>query len=94
MKEQSHKEEMSAALRGDFERLRERGVAGSLTPAVPAPAPTEDAPAGQIDESVEPDEPVGQAGPVEQLEPPREVSDPVDDAEPTEPGWLGRLFGR
>jgi hypothetical protein len=32
MKEQSHKEEMSAALRGDFQRLRERGVAPSLVP--------------------------------------------------------------
>lgn len=33
MKEQSHKDEMSAALRGDFERLRERGVATALAPA-------------------------------------------------------------
>lgn len=33
MKEQSHKDEMSAALRGDFDRLRERGVAVALAPA-------------------------------------------------------------
>lgn len=32
MKEQSHKNEMSAALRGDFQRLRERGVATTLSP--------------------------------------------------------------
>ena len=32
MKEQSHKDEMSAALRGDFERLRERGVTPTLLP--------------------------------------------------------------
>lgn len=32
MKEQSHKDEMSAALRGDFQRLRERGVATTLAP--------------------------------------------------------------
>lgn len=40
MKEQSHKDEMSAALRGDFERLRERGVALTLTPSEePEPEP-------------------------------------------------------
>ncbi len=32
MKEQSHKDEMSAALRGDFARLRERGVSTTLAP--------------------------------------------------------------
>ena len=32
MREQSHKDEMSAAIRGDFERLRERGVAATLAP--------------------------------------------------------------
>jgi hypothetical protein len=32
MKEQSHKEEMSAALRGDFQRLRQRGVSAALVP--------------------------------------------------------------
>jgi hypothetical protein len=32
VKEQSHKDEMSAALRGDFERLRERGVTTTLSP--------------------------------------------------------------
>lgn len=33
MKEQSHKDEMSAALRADFERLRGRGVTVALAPA-------------------------------------------------------------
>ena len=32
MKEQSHKAEMSAALRGDFQRLRARGVDAALVP--------------------------------------------------------------
>ena len=32
VKEQSHKDEMSAAIRGDFRRLRERGVAATLAP--------------------------------------------------------------
>jgi len=32
VKEQSHKDEMSAAIRGDFERLRGRGVAATLAP--------------------------------------------------------------
>ena len=39
MKEQSHKDEMSAALRGDFDRLRERGVAVALAPAERQPEP-------------------------------------------------------
>ena len=39
MKEQSHKDEMSAALRGDFDRLRERGVAVALAPAEREPEP-------------------------------------------------------
>ena len=32
MKDQSHKDEMSKALRGDFERLRGRGVSTTLAP--------------------------------------------------------------
>ena len=37
MKEQSHKDEMSAAVRCDFERLRERGVSVTLAPRETAP---------------------------------------------------------
>lgn len=49
MKEQSHKREMAAALRGDFARLRERGVAATIgadtTPdAVEPPRPGPDRP--------------------------------------------------
>ncbi len=45
MKEQSHKNEMSAAIRGDFQRLRDRGVAATLAPRpdeAPAPPATAD----------------------------------------------------
>lgn len=43
MDEQSHKREMAAALRGDFERLRARRAgSGAGEPAPPAPAPAED----------------------------------------------------
>lgn len=45
MREQSHKDEMSAAIRGDFERLRGRGVAATIAPlgADPEPEPTAEA---------------------------------------------------
>lgn len=39
MKEQSHKDEMASALRGDFARLRSRGVATTLAPPAEAVAP-------------------------------------------------------
>ena len=54
MKEQSHKSEMRAALRGDFERLRARreDVAEPIAVAPPVAAPV-DAP-----EAVQPTEPV------------------------------------
>ena len=38
MKEQSHKSEMRAALKGDFERLRARREDGATPPAVAPPA--------------------------------------------------------
>jgi hypothetical protein len=47
VKDQSHKDEMSAALRGDFERLRERGVAATLSPAEPDP-PAEPEPLAEL----------------------------------------------
>ncbi len=43
MKEQSHTVDMSAALRGDFQRLRERGVPAALVPQDVEP-PEEDDP--------------------------------------------------
>jgi hypothetical protein len=82
VKEQSHKEEMSAALRGDFQRLRERGVAASLTPATPAAAAVEEVEA----EVLTPDEqpPEREGVPTEPSEPapdPSARDEPVDRAE-------------
>ena len=50
MKEQSHKDEMSAAIRGDFQRLRDRGVSATLGPhevsaLEPQPEPIAEEPA-------------------------------------------------
>ena len=53
MKEQSHKEEMSAAIRGDFQRLRDRGVPAALVPHDAEP-PEEDAPAEHLPEDEPP----------------------------------------
>jgi hypothetical protein len=57
VKEQSHKEEMSAALRGDFQRLRERGVPVELVPQAPE-EPTEHSPADE-----QPQDPPADASP-------------------------------
>jgi hypothetical protein len=81
VKEQSHKDEMSKALRGDFERLRDRGVATTLARRDEQQAqPIPDEP-----ELTKPEpEPVTQP-----------VTDaPVAEAEEPRPGWLGRLLGR
>ena len=85
MKEQSHKDEMSAAIRGNFRRLRERGVAATLAPrdadrperapvdVVPGPEPApEPATEPEADPQVEP----GPAG-----------EDPV-----ARPGLFARIF--
>ena len=56
MKEQSHKAEMSAALRGDFERLRARGVSAALVPQ-DEPEPDEEPPAVETAPSVVCEEP-------------------------------------
>jgi hypothetical protein len=83
VKEQSHKEEMSAAIRGDFQRLRDRGVSASLAPQdAPDPAP----------------EPVaspngGGAPPHEEQAPEPSAEDPVE-AIPPRRSWLSRLAGR
>jgi hypothetical protein len=108
VKEQSHKDEMSAALRGDFQRLRERGVPATLVPtATPEPEPPPEA-AGAVEV-----EPVAQAPaparpPVESEpsldevtggdvppEPAAETPDiPPADAPAERRGWLARLVGR
>ena len=99
MKEQSHKEEMSAALRGDFERLRERGVSPALVPQ--DTAEPDESPNGH-DPDPEPElEAVGPSA-EPSLEPPTELpaappaeprGEPVDE-EPPRRGWLSRLAGR
>jgi hypothetical protein len=91
VKEQSHKEEMSAALRGDFQRLRARGVSPSLVPHE-APEPVE-----------RPDEGPPAEEPQAVVEPPADVPpDPIpesppatpDDEPPARRGWLSRFGGR
>ena len=57
VKEQSHKDEMSAAIRGDFERLRERGVAATLAPR------DDDPPSLSTSADTLPDEPEAVVGP-------------------------------
>ena len=98
MKEQSHKDEMSAALRGDFARLRDRGVAATLAPTVESAVP----------EPSEPSEPFEPAPVLEHesetvagLEPAEPAADDEDglDVSDVEPaversGWLDRLLGR
>ena len=88
MKEQSHKDEMSAALRGDFRRLRERGVAVALAPHEPDsdPETPPDAEEPAQLEPIEHDEPDG-AAPVTEPEPSREPA-------PQRRGWLSRFAGR
>ena len=81
MKEQSHKDEMSKALRGDFERLRERGVAATLAPRDEAETEPEAA-APLPDEPDEPEEPD-----LVPTESPEDVGAP-------QAGWLARLLGR
>jgi hypothetical protein len=84
MKEQSHKDEMSAALRGDFQRLRARGVSAALVPQ----------------EREEPQQPLDEPTGEEQREEPRaeeqppEAQDPPAEAPPERRGWLSRLGGR
>ena len=63
MKEQSHKDEMSAAIRGDFERLRGRGVAATLAPR------DEETPDNACDESTQETESAPRAGAVPEQRP-------------------------
>ena len=94
MKEQSHKDEMSKALRGDFERLRDRGVATTLARRDEQHAqPTPDEP--ESFEEPELIEPEGEPEPDSAEPVTQPVTDaPVAEAEEPRPGWLGRLLGR
>ena len=95
MKEQSHKDEMSAALRGDFARLRDRGVAVSLAPPAADPLPEVDEP---VHEPAPPERDPGTPAPVAEAPPVEEASDaPEPEPEPEPDGtgsWLDRLLGR
>jgi len=89
VREQSHKDEMSAAIRGDFQRLRDRGVAATLAPR------DEEAPgaADVIADHEEPAVPVVAALLAEPVtQPEAEQSDDLPDAD--RPGFLARLLGR
>ena len=95
MKEQSHKDEMSKALRGDFERLRDRGVATTL-------APKDDAPPEPVAEDVVATAPGIEPEPLTQPEPepePETVPEPAGElpvagADEPRGSWLDRLLGR
>ena len=90
MKEQSHKDEMSAAIRGDFRRLRERGVAATLAPRDadrPERAPVDVVPEPEPPPAIEPErDPVEPTGP---------EADPGEaDEEPVaRPGFFARILG-
>jgi hypothetical protein len=85
VKEQSHKDEMSAALRGDFARLRGRGVAATLAPRVPeVPQPAAAEPA----ETAEPDE-TAEMAETEAPAAEEKAEQPV-----AEPGFFARMLGR
>jgi hypothetical protein len=96
VKEQSHKDEMSAALRGDFARLRDRGVAVALAPTadVAAHEPSElpESLAPVLEHESEP--PVG----LEPAEPPTGGDEDVEGSEVApgleRSGWFDRLLGR
>ena len=79
---------MSRALRADFERLRERGVAATLAPG--------DEPRFEPEAEPEPEAPppVDRAPSVAAIETPTATEDVAFAVvEPQRPGWLGRLFG-
>ena len=91
MKEQSHKDEMSKALRGDFERLRDRGVATTLAPKDDAPHEPVAADVVAAAPVIEPEptpEPEAETAP----EPPADA--PAAGADEPRGSWLDRLLGR
>lgn len=106
MKEQSHKDEMSKALRGDFERLRERGVSVSLSPReTPEPEPEPVEAAAPLLEALpepaveRPEAPAAEPAPEPEPVPGRQpettgAREAPEDPETSHPGWFGRMFGR
>jgi hypothetical protein len=104
VKEQSHKSEMSAALRGDFERLRaRRGEPVEETLQLPRPEPVEAPPPVPAAAEATPEaapaaapEPAPELPPAAIVEPDVEaVPEPASGyAEPERRSWLDRLRGR
>lgn len=102
MKEQSHKAEMATALRGDFARLRARGVATTLpTPPVDvaggiASPPTAAPSAAAVDVppalAAEIDQPDGAA--TTGCEPVTKVAPGSSEDHPATSSWLDRLRRR
>lgn len=106
-KEQSHKEEMSAAIRGDFQRLRERGVSTELAPGEPPASHTDSRPDGPPGHGSEGQASVAESSAGEPVLPAQEAVAPSEEERATpsaaEPlaeagsapaaGWLGRLLG-
>ena len=89
-KEQSHKEEMSAAIRGDFQRLRERGVSTELAPGEPPVSDTDSRPDGPPSHSSEGQASVAESSAGEPALPAQEAAAPSDE-EPATPRVLGGL---
>jgi len=99
VKEQSHKDEMSKALRGDFERLRDRGVATTLAPKDDAPHEpvaadvVAAAPVIEPEPSTQPEpEPAPEPEVETAPEPPADA--PAAGADEPRGSWLDRLLGR
>ena len=89
MREESHLDDMRAAIRGDFERLEERrGEQELMRPAerkVETEAPPEVESQGEAEQAGEPIDEAAAASPYE-------ASDDVPDERPG--SWLDRLLGR
>ena len=93
---------MSKALRGDFERLRERGISATLYPPetqTPVPEPVEAAAApveSPPEPAVERPEALSAAREPEPVPEPETSGEREASEEPdtSQPGWFGRMFGR
>jgi hypothetical protein len=91
VKEQSHKDEMSAALRGDFARLRDRGVAATL---VPHDVPATDEPLAAGGGPAPVDAPPARHAELDECAPEETEPDAQRTDEPGRRSWLSRLAGR
>ncbi len=93
MKEQSHKAEMSAALRGDFQRLRARGVSAALVPqddGDPDEEPLAAEERSAVPAETRPELPAETAAEA----PAAAAPDTPEDDPPARRGWLSRFAGR